>query len=506
MSRRAGSAGADGHRGIVLGVAIMLLALLGCAPSAFAYSFDGPDVRQAGGEQTVFDWTNDACEPADIPDVPARAFRDLQGGIQLIASHFTTRRMIGGSLDNLQHQCPIVMSSNGNTDPSKYDDKSWIGATYTPDGLTVYALLHHEYQGWRYDPGCGSAWETQQHCWMNSIGFATSTNGGATYSHPAAPNHLVAAAPYTYARGAGPFGVFSPSNIVRRPADGYYYTLFWTEQTRAQQLGACVMRTNNLADPKSWRAWGGSAFDVRFINPYVETSEQPSAHVCKPVGIDQVNRMTSSLTYSTHLGKFLLVGMLVPADGPPGIYYTTSDDLVHWDERKLMMSTVLVHSFQCGDDTPLGNPSLIDPSSTSRNFETVGRTAYLYLTRYHPNVVDGNCYLELDRDLIRIPIAFQSSPAQQGGDPADPAPVATPAGGHVAAVSPAASPACASATRTRKVLSARLKKAQRKLKRAHGKAKKRQARRVKQLRRDLRRWNRRVDAKCRPAKPATSTP
>jgi hypothetical protein len=45
-------------------------------------------------------------------------------------------------------------------------------------------------------------------------------------------------------------------------------------------------------------------------------------------------------------------------------------------------------------------PALLDPASTSRNFETTGKTAYLYYTRH--NFGQGS----LDRDLIRISVEF----------------------------------------------------------------------------------------------------
>jgi hypothetical protein len=57
--------------------------------------------------------------------------------------------------------------------------------------------------------------------------------------------------------------------------------------------------------------------------------------------------------------------------------------------------------------TPAGSafPSVIDPGSTSRNFETVGKTAYLYYTQFHYT----NCQQTLDRDLVRVPIAIRAS-------------------------------------------------------------------------------------------------
>jgi hypothetical protein len=71
---------------------------------------EDPEVEVTGSEQVVFDWSQDACEPADIPDIPARAFRDAQGRVQLIASHYVNRRMTGPDLDHLTHDCSVIMA------------------------------------------------------------------------------------------------------------------------------------------------------------------------------------------------------------------------------------------------------------------------------------------------------------------------------------------------------------------------------------------------------------
>ncbi len=47
-----------------------------------------------------------------------------------------------------------------------------------------------------------------------------------------------------------------------------------------------------------------------------------------------------------------------------------------------------------------GYGTLLDPDSESRNFETIGKTAYLYYTRFNQG------HSTLDRDLIRVPIEF----------------------------------------------------------------------------------------------------
>ncbi len=46
----------------------------------------GPDV---GREEMVFDWSRMLAEPRDIPDAPARAFRDATGQVNLVASPTT---------------------------------------------------------------------------------------------------------------------------------------------------------------------------------------------------------------------------------------------------------------------------------------------------------------------------------------------------------------------------------------------------------------------------------
>ncbi|MFQ5592534.1 MAG: DUF6259 domain-containing protein [Anaerolineae bacterium] len=371
------------------------------------------DVQIVGPEEVVFDWTTDRCEDTDIPDVPARAFRDAQGQVQLIASHYVNRRMVGPDLDQLTHDCGVIMSSHFNSDPAQFDDHEWIDSVYTPDGATVFALIHNEYQGHTHPGQCPSGQYTK--CWYNTVTLATSTDGGDTYTHAQPPTHLVASIPYVYVPDTGPAGIFSPSNIIYNAADGYYYALLHLEQYQAQEWGACVMRTTNLADPTSWRAWNGTGFNVRFINPYtsaglsagLEPNEPPENHVCQPVSRNEIAKMHASLTFNTHLDRYLLVGtagLFDPGQGKTvwGVYYSLSDDLIHWTPRQLIMEAPMTWSWQPGDPDPIAYPAVLDPDSESDNFETTGKRMYLYFTRFH--YADG--HMTLDRDLVRVPMEF----------------------------------------------------------------------------------------------------
>jgi acetoacetate decarboxylase len=379
---------------------------------AAAYRF-GPTVAPGGGAETVFDWSRMRCAPTHIPDLPPRAFRDARGRVQLVLSHDTSRRMLGTSLDLLRRDCRVIMSSGRSADPARFDDREWIAATYTRDGRTIYALVHNEYQGHTHRGRCPSGRYVA--CWYNSVTLAASRDEGGSYRNGVAPPlHRVASAPYRYAPDAGPYGVFAPSNIVYRARDGYYYAMVQVEPYRAQKGGTCVMRTRSLADPRSWRAWGGSlrGFAVRFIDPYREPREPAELHVCEPVSFAQIEKMHESVTYSTYLDKYVLVGLTGKWDAYRnrlvfGFYYSTSSDLVNWSERELLMEGVPTWRYRCGDPVlgqdPVEYPALLDPDSPSRNFETTDRRPYLYFTR----ISYRHCRQTLDRDLVRIPIEFK---------------------------------------------------------------------------------------------------
>jgi PKD repeat protein len=395
-------------------IAVLLLAL---EPSARAYEFGEPEVRAIGQPEVVFDYSTMACDVEDIPDTPARAFRDSLGRVQLLASHASVRRKMGPDLNSVQHQCPIVFDSHGNRDPSAFDDKEWINSTYTTDGQTIYGLTSTEYQGWNYDPEC-AAWAgtvEQNRCWYNSVSLVKSVNAGSSYSHDTPPLQRVASAPYRYSPGIGPLGIFEPSSMVYRPSDDYYYAIVRAEPYQAQQRGACLIRTRNLDDPTSWRAWDGTGFGVRFMNPYVE-SDAPEAHVCRVLspGILDAGLGTGSLTYSSYLGKYVLLGVSQKYDPVAkrwngGFYYSLSDDLIHWGDLRVLMKGQLPWTHRCNDPdpNPVRDPSLLDPTSPTRNFETIGRTPYLYFTRFNFEYWDANtCWASLDRDLIRIKIEF----------------------------------------------------------------------------------------------------
>jgi hypothetical protein len=390
-----------GRPAAALAIAAFLCSAAGAvAPSSAAPSTSpAVQIHIAGKRQTVFDWKRDACEPAQVPDLPVRAFRDDRGRTQLLLSDYVNFRMVGRSLATLHRDCRSILRSPENGSPERFEDREWLASVFTTDGRNIWALVHDEYQGNHHPGRCpgGSYFE----CWYNAVTLAHSTDGGRSYTHLPAPRQLVAAAARPYQAGLGPFGMFAPSNIITGP-DGALYTLVRVRAPDGAR-GVCLLRTTQVGSPSAWRAWGGHGFTGAFSDPY---GSQPSNSApCPPVDPGQIAEMTESLTYNSVLKRYLLVGLAPP--GPlsigaqvRGIYYSTSKDLIHWAPRTLVAPAVTVQGYRCGGPSPIAYPSVIDPHSGSRTYASSGRRPYLYFTQFHY----ASCHQTPDRDLVRVPL------------------------------------------------------------------------------------------------------
>lgn len=360
--------------------------------------FCGIGVAHAGGltvtgpAETVFSYRKQACDERDIPDAPARAFRDADGRVHLFAPHDVNRALVGDGLDAVAPDCRIAYRGGENDDPAAFDDRAWLAAFATSDGRTVHALVHNEFQGHRRPALCPSG--RYMECWTNSITAARSTDGGATFRR--VPG-VVAALPYRYRGDLGRHsGYFNPSNIVQK--DGFWYVMVFSVAREAQRGGACLLRTDHPDDPSSWRAWDGKDFTVRFEDPYRDTDD-PARHVCAPLG--GLGAPVSSVVRHQPSGQFVATMAAVRPEGM-GVFLSTSADLIHWSAPQLALPLTLAGKQQCGDKEAWNYPVLLDPDSPSRTFETVGNTAWLYMTRFNLS----GCALGMDRDLVRLPVTL----------------------------------------------------------------------------------------------------
>jgi hypothetical protein len=392
------------------GIFLAILAVAITAGGAMAAEPGGPALRLVveGDAGPVFIPSRDACDGADVPDAPLRAFRDAAGGIVAFGMHDVNRALRGPSLDRLKLDCRIVLASAHDPDPAAYDDHNWITATWTNDGRVVDALVHHEYHADEHPGRC--AFKDYMSCWYNAIVAYRSHDGGRSFTkNPAGA--VVAAAPFKQDVGQGRHrGFFNPSNIV---ADGaFFYFMAATTGWTGQSAGVCLFRTGDPADSTSWRAFDGTSFSRRFADPYAPqgpahssgTPCQPIAPFPTPVGAIVRHRPS---------GNWLAI-FQAKRDGATfavsGFYYATSRDLLHWSTPRLLVMGDTLYDDPCSSGGQLINyPSLLDPATASRNFTDVGASASLF---YATLAVDG-CKVTSRRDLVKRQVRIEAAAGEQ---------------------------------------------------------------------------------------------
>ena len=191
-----------------------------------------------------------------------------------------------------------------------------------------------------------------------------------------------------------------------------------------QKGGVCALRTQNLSDPDSWRAWGGEplpSWNVDLVNPYPTEPTAPGDHVCTPVSLFSLETITPRAVYwNRYLNKFVLVGTR-----GGWVAYSHSDDLLNWSRPQDLMRPN-TEPGPCLNDqnepTPLENAGYTtmldktDPANSglsgpadeplvTPNFDHPGRSPYLFFTRGRS---DGVCERDLDSDIVRVPIRIEA--------------------------------------------------------------------------------------------------
>jgi hypothetical protein len=364
-------------------------------------------VRQTGDIVVVFRTYSQGCERDDIPDAPARALRLADGSVAMIAANQKNRMLRGPDLLSTRPDCTVVLRGRWDANPAAYDDRLWLASTWTGDGTNVIALVHSEYQGNNHPGQCPSGRYID--CWYNAITLAISHDSAHSFTRPNGEAALIASIPYRYDRQADRHvGYFNPSNLVER--DGALFAMMWATQYREQTLGNCLIRTEHPDAAASWRAWDGSAFAVQFIDPY-HSNAAPAEHVCPAVERGHLRGPVVSLVRHTPSGAYitLFIGGNPTGEAqlPWAIFSSGSWDLIHWSSPRMVMPVARFDTDVCSASAPLAYPSLIDPDSPSANFDTVGDTAQLFLTRFNLE----HCRTSLDRDLVRIPVLVTINPS-----------------------------------------------------------------------------------------------
>ena len=368
-----------------------LLAFLLCTVTASASAQPKPGLKiSVVGGPTVAATNPKACDTHESPDAPARALHLADGSVQLYATDQDNQLITGPDLRHLSQNCDIIYRGSHSDDPAAFDDRSWLATPWTADGKTVWAIVHDEFHGNLRKQLCPTG--RYMDCWYNALTLAVSTDGGRHFERVVPPS-LVAALPYRYDEvGLGHHGYFNPSNIVSR--DGGLYMFMFATKSGAQAEGNCLMRSDTIDKATAWRAWDGRHFSVRFIDPYRDP-EPPEQHVCTPVGVGALRWPVTSL--ARHSSTGLYVAVMQDTERVGGVYYATSGNLIDWSSPARLMPATGIGGWVCGDATPIAYPSLLDPASADRNFETIGDQPELFVTQFN---VDA-CHRGSKRTLVQ---------------------------------------------------------------------------------------------------------
>ena len=304
----------------------------------------------AAAEIQLFDWSEDACAQWDIPDAPARFWREGVG-VAMIAGSEASRISTGPTMFELERRCDIVYSGNHNSNPGHHDDRAWIHSVWSHADGRVEALVHVEYHGHRHDT-CAAG--TYMACWRNSI-IAIESRDGRTFTRSLDPPVAALPDPYNPAQTQRS-GYFNPSNIFR--VGRFLYVFVFAEAHGSQARGACLLRREVATG--TWMAWDGSTFGARL-------SGGDQGGTCAPVsGVSS----TLSSVLRDRDGTYL-AATARQAEGRHGIWLQRSGDLLTWSAPELLVELPLLWRRDCAAPAVYAYPALIAPDSPSRNFDTL---------------------------------------------------------------------------------------------------------------------------------------
>ncbi|MBI2718579.1 MAG: hypothetical protein HYX36_07430 [Rhizobiales bacterium] len=345
---------------------------------------------------------------ADTPDANPFAFRREDGKVVLFASNSRNFVSVGEGLDNVS-RIPCTKSfitPQTSSDPSDYRGRMWLMAVIqAPDG-TMLGFIHNEYHGELYFPNdCHGQRQGGLNCWYGSSLIATSRDGGKSFQLPTDRSYVLASPPFKFSVGQGRVGYVSPIPLSQRQGDAtpnMYVFIVATKgkpgtprTTTTGKTGTCIMRGPD-ADPSHWRMWSGSDFDITVARPYADPTNRPSEHVCTPV----LPFILGAVKYVPMLKQYVAVGT-----DSTSVLYSYSRDLVHWTLPQVLVTYSNINSKGAGASARTAYYSLLDPTSTTRSFETLEQTPYLYYVEFiKPGDVPGP---ENARRLMRVRIGFR---------------------------------------------------------------------------------------------------
>lgn len=390
----------NGAFGLLL--AVLVTPAIVCLPAAAQRAPVGADLGRvelsfAGPEEVVVPTDEMSCEKPtrgrrslDVPDMPPAAFRRADGTVIMLAGNRQNFYLQGPDLDHVtRSSCHSLLPYAPKDDPAAYQDNEWLFALYSFDGSTVLGFVHNEYHGEEHgNPSCTFSNRENRTCWYASTTLVKSTDGGMDFERPASGDNVVASLPYKFTTAVRRAQVGAPK-VVGDPKSGDLYIMTsFADRNRGISIGQCLIRAPN-ANKSTWRVWDGKSFDTPIANPYRASEGESQAADCSQV----VKENLMSVKYARALDAY--IGVAMRRDR---IVYTLSKDLINWTPVKTLANVSTFASWKPGAAAPVWYVSMLDPTSKSRNFDTLETRPYLYYVRFR---VDGNRLVNARRDVMR---------------------------------------------------------------------------------------------------------
>lgn len=356
----------------------------------------GPEEIVVSGDDKKCPGRDETNQDTDVPDAPPRFLRVGNGSVLGFSSHYNNYLYEGTSPAKLKRRdCKTVFQSGFNSDPSRLSDREWLVSPILLDNGQIYSLVHNEYHGARYSESCRNRLPKGAPLWYpiciyGSITGALSKDKGKTFERVQGDLQVVAAPPSKFRTDGRWYGVHDPSNIVRSPKDNYYYFTANSPGFAEMEQGVCVFRTKDpLKEP--WLAWDGGSFSLRMDNPYKPNFT--GGESCKSVFAHAI----SGITFNKKIGKFIGVG----GEEKDGVYYSVSDDLIHWSAPVQLLDSKPMYVWKNSPNPPSFYYSLIDPASSSADYGISDSSLYLYMVQWR---VSFGKMQSRSRDIVRVPL------------------------------------------------------------------------------------------------------
>jgi hypothetical protein len=391
-----------------------------------------PAIRQIqviGQPVKVFDHARDQQEPYNIPDSPTTAWKEANGTVNLLISHFEAYRMRGPDLEHLTMDPDKIYSSSDSASQvaeDAYNYHHWLMGPYSLDGQRFYSLAHSEWYACLLNGDCAQIGSNglgvTLNSWVNTLSSFTSADGGASWQlNVVNGNHVVANTGYhwtgsaaladrIYLHALNHSGMFSPTRVIKE--GGSYYAIGFYQHRDFSQIdpahgvyeapidryGYALLRTNDITDPNGWQAWtSGSTWEPLANLTFGTFLPQQNGSA--------LNAGPPQIIFDTNAQCYILIHALF--SGGSAVYYMTTKSLANpaWSQSTPILGTAQLVTDPGGpvvgfDDS--NYPSILDTNSQGFSFEFTGGSPLLFYST-SPSQYGGD---NLARDLYRVQLSI----------------------------------------------------------------------------------------------------